>query len=310
MILKPRFESLEIRILRSLNYRMKLSEKIKNHYDNLEKGFIGEQLFDVWKKNYINGGLILNDLLFESNNTIFQIDSLLIAQGKIFQFEVKNYEGDYYLEGEKWYTICKTEINSPVIQLKRSESLLGRLLQDLGFNPSINAYVIFVNPEFHLYNAPMNIPIIYPSQIKRFLNNLNIMFSTTKDEDFKIAEKLLSVHLNKSPYTLLPDYCFEQLKKGILCPTCHSFMEIFQDNTLKCCRCNSEEDVTTAVLRSVEEFVLLFPDKKITTNAIHEWCKVIESKKTIRRILMKKYKPMGYGKHYYFIINENNNSLI
>ncbi|MGM0903452.1 MAG: hypothetical protein ACQEXB_20430 [Bacillota bacterium] len=40
----------------------------------------------------------------------------------------------------------------------------------------------------------------------------------------------------------------------------------------------------------MKEFQLLFPTEKITANVIHEWCKVIESKKRIGEILGRYYK--------------------
>ncbi len=55
--------------------------------------------------------------------------------------------------------------------------------------------------------------------------------------------------------------------------------------------CGHQELVTDAVLRNVCEIKLLFPSMKITTNLIFDWCMVIESKRTIKRILVKNYKP-------------------
>ena len=49
-------------------------------------------------------------------------------------FEVKNYEGDYYYESDRLYMKPKSEINNPLIQLKRTESLLRQLFQSLRFN--------------------------------------------------------------------------------------------------------------------------------------------------------------------------------
>jgi hypothetical protein len=48
MILKPRYESLELELLKYLYKRMNLSEKDHLNYLNLNKGFIGEQHFDEW----------------------------------------------------------------------------------------------------------------------------------------------------------------------------------------------------------------------------------------------------------------------
>lgn len=127
--------------------------------------------------------------------------------------------------------------------------------------------------------------------------------SSPTADDYKLAEQLLSVHLKDSPYTRLSEYSFELLEKGIVSSCCSSFLEVCKGDSLTCRKCRREESLSSAVLRSVEEFMLLFPDKKITTNSIHEWCKVVKSKKTIRKILLKNFKPMGYGKHYYFVHN-------
>ncbi len=59
--------------------------------------------------------------------------------------------------------------------------------------------------------------------------------------------------------------------------------------------------VPSAVIRSVEEFKLLFPNQKITTKAIHEWCQVVESKKSIKCILEKNFKIIENNRWSYFI---------
>lgn len=292
MISKPRFESEELKLLRCLNTRKKLSIPESNYYLNLEKGFIGEQKFDLWLENLSNDWLILNDLLLESNNTVFQIDTLLISQETIYLFEVKNYEGDFYMEGDRWYTLSKAEIKNPLLQLKRSESLFRRLLQDLGYNTLIESYVIFINPDFHLYQAPLNYPIIFPTQLNRFFNKKNMTSFRLTDRHVKIADQLISMHLKESPYMRSHEYVYDELEKGISCGLCHSFIE----ETLVCAKCGYKEDNTSAVLRSVEEFKLLFPDKPITVDGMQEWCKVISSKKVIRRILSSKFKLRGHGK--------------
>ncbi|WP_445488357.1 hypothetical protein [Niallia sp. 03133] len=61
-----------------------------------------------------------------------------------------------------------------------------------------------------------------------------------------------------------------------------------------------EEAVESAIIRCGEEFKLLFPEGKITTTVIYEWCKVIYSKRKIRRVLEKYFKKVGtnWGSYY------------
>ena len=63
-----------------------------------------------------------------------------------------------------------------------------------------------------------------------------------------------------------------------------------------CNSCNSIEDSEPAIMSGVNEFKQLFPKEKVTTNVIHEWCEVIESKSMIRRVLKKHFKLIIQGR--------------
>lgn len=270
-VIKPRYESEELKIFRILNRRMNLFAEEVQYYRLLEKGYEGELQFDAWMGSLADSEnwLILNDLLFESNHTTFQIDSLLLVNETLYFFEVKNYEGDFIInEKGRWLTLAKKEIKNPLLQLKRSESLLRQLLQNLGINKHIEPYVIFINPHFHLYHAPLSQSIIFPTQLKRFSKKLSVKPASRKS--IQMAEKLMSVHLKESPYKRVPEYTYEQLKKGIICISCQSCELRFQDHILVCSKCLCRDDVKSSIIRSVEEFILLFPDRKVTTNAIFE----------------------------------------
>jgi hypothetical protein len=271
------------------------------NFHNLDKGYQGEIMFDDWVEEVSNdNNLILHDLLLEYKNTIFQIDSLLLISNTIHLFEVKNYKGDYVIEGEKWYSLSRKEIKNPLLQLKRTESLLRQLLQEHGFDFSIEAYVVFINPEFQLYLATANHPIVFPSQLRRFMEKLKSKSAVLKASHKKLANQLLSLHVEVSPYTRMPEYQYADLEKGILCPACQKFYT-FNRPYLYCDGCGGKEFLEPAVLRSIEELILLFPEIKITTKTIQDWCKIIKNIKTIRKILTKNYKRIRHGKASYYI---------
>ena len=146
---KPRTKPNELLILEVLNKRMKLEIEEKQHFLNLKKGYEGKELFDKHAEKLQCECLILKDLLLEVNNTTFQIDSLIIVQGKIYLYEVKNYEGDYYYQSEKLFKKPHLEVINPFHQLSRSESLLRQLLLSIGFKPQLVSSIIFINPNFH-----------------------------------------------------------------------------------------------------------------------------------------------------------------
>ena len=297
---KNRNKSIELLILSYLEKRMNLERNDRYHYSNLQKGYEGEQLFDLMTKKLECNCYILNDLLLKVNNTTFQIDSIIITAETIYLYEVKNHKGDYYYEPDKFFKKPNTEIINPLHQLERCRSLLRQLLHKHGFNLPINASVIFINPAFTLYQASLNKPIIFPTQIKQHLNKLNAIPTTLNQNTQRLAEKLISLHIDDSHFTQLPSYDYDQLRKGINCGKCNSFSINVQASNCVCNECGYKELVATAVMRSVKEFRLLFPEQKITTNRIHEWCQVVHQKKKIRMILGSSFQMMGTGRWAYY----------
>ncbi|MBT2698316.1 NERD domain-containing protein [Bacillus sp. ISL-40] len=303
MIVKPRTMSKEYRTLLSLNARMDLSPKDKKHLVYLEKGYQGELKFDRLTMKLENELYIINDLCLEQNKSFIQIDTLIISQHTVYPYEVKNYEGDYRYELGNFYPkLSKDEIRNPFHQLNRSKSLLRPLLKNLGFYLPIEGDVAFVNKNFTLYQAPLNEPIIHPTQLNSLMQKLNGIPSKLTNRHKMLADQLILLHQTDSPYTRFPPYSYGQLQKGPLCADCHSLITSVVDNKiiLVCDKCGHEELVDSVVLRCVEELVLLFPDLKITTNLVHDWCGVVGSRKTIRRILMQNYKSVGERQHRYF----------
>ncbi|MDP4171057.1 MAG: nuclease-related domain-containing protein [Bacillota bacterium] len=293
MIIKARKESESLKILRSLNYRMELTATQQKYYFNLEKGYEGEVQFDRSTEKIQTECLILNDLLLEVNNTKFQIDSLIIFKDMVYHFEVKNYEGDYYYEADNLLTISKKEIKNPFDQLKRGQSLLRQLFQQNSITFPIDSLVIFINPEFSLYQAPLNMPFIFQSQLTRFLKKLNNKPSVVNDRHKKLAEKLVSLHQPESLFPNIPAYNFGQLKKGNLCAGCGSFSMIVRGKKLYCSNCGFGESTDFAVMRTIDEYKILFPQRTITTNEIYEWGGEIVPKRVISRILGKNFEKSG-----------------
>lgn len=301
MALKSRSESDELKIMRSLNMRTNLSTKEKKYYFKLEKGYQGELMFDLLTEKLQSDMLVINDLCLEINDSVFQIDTLIIAQDIIYPFEVKNYSGDYFYDTEGFHKLSGSDINNPLDQIKRSKLLLKQILQNLGYKIPIEPSVIFINPEFTLYQSPLNQPIIYPTQINGFMKQFDRTPSKLNHRHKKLADQLISLHSNKSPYiNRVPSYEYRKLKKGVVCSKCNCFMAPGGDRILVCVNCGDVEAIDSAVFRSVAELVFLFPDKKITTGLVLEWCQIIKSPKLIRRVLMQNYTAKGGRKFCYF----------
>lgn len=304
MIVKPRSESKELLKFRYLNARMTLTIKEKKHYSYLEKGYQGEVAFDQLIGTLQKDFYIINDLGLEYNNNYFQIDSLIMAESILMPFEVKNYEGNYYYEsGRFYYLFTKEEAKNPLEQIKRTQSLFEPLIKKKGIYLPVEGLFTFINPKFTLYQAPLHAPIFYPTQLEQLLEKLNQIPSKLNYQHKQLADRLLSMHSSENPYAWKPVYTYKQVRRGVICPRDQFFMRSVDDRKLVCDRCGLEESVDAAVLRSVKELVFLFPEMKITTNLVHEWCGVIGSKKKIRRILLKHFNVVGDKNYRYYLID-------
>lgn len=300
MLYKPRTKPKELTILELLNKRIGLTSKDKQHYVSLKKGYEGEIKFDSLTEKLQCECLILNGLLFEVSNTSFQIDTLIIMQDKIHLYEVKNLEGEYYYENGKLYKKPRYEILDPLDQLSRSGSLLRQLFHNLGSKPQIDPSVVFIHPEFTLYQAPMDKPIMLPTQVKSYIKYLDTIPSKLTMRHKKLADQLVALHQTDSRHSKLPIYEYDQLKKGITCSQCQSFSVSVYKRKCVCHKCGYQKSVAKAVIRTVKEFQILFPEKRITTNIIHDWCKVVESKKQIRRVLAANFNAVGEKQWTYY----------
>ncbi|PYF04758.1 nuclease-related domain-containing protein [Ureibacillus chungkukjangi] len=300
LLFKHRTESIELIILSFLNRRMELSKTDQQLYYNLRKGYEGELMFDALTKNLTSDCLVLNDLVFKTNNQNFQIDSLIIMKNQIYLLEIKNFSGDHFYKSNDRLHNTRKEITNPLIQLCRSETLLRQMLIKLNTNIPIQAYVIFINPEFTMYQAPMEKPFIFPGQLNRFFKKLNTDTAKLTPQQTELAEALLSLHLQENPYQQLPTYNYQEVKKGIACSNCQSFDMQIIGRKCRCMTCGVIELFDTAVARTVNEYKILFPNEKVTTNKMIEWCNITPSKQRIQRSLKKHFQHSGKHQWSYY----------
>lgn len=95
---------------------------------------------------------------------------------------------------------------------------------------------------------------------------------------------------------------YENLNKGILCGSCGSFNTLISKRLfIVCNKCGKKERLESALLLCLEEFRLLFPNEKLTTKKLLDWCKIISSDKQVRRVLVENFEHVGWGKSSYFV---------
>ncbi|WP_066191371.1 nuclease-related domain-containing protein [Gracilibacillus timonensis] len=301
MIIKPLEKSKELRIYQALQDRLPFSSQDKTTLQNLQQGYQGEtQLESLLTERLSPSVLLLNDLYLQLGTTTFQLDSLIITGDTIFLLEVKHYAGNHKYEEKNWYKLPHQEITNPLLQIQRSESLLRRWLQTHHVHMQVESRLVFTHPQFFLYQAPLLKQFIFSSQLSAFIKSMNRAAPAGKKER-EVAQQLVSADLGDYPYPELPAYSFTDLQKGIRCHSCGRLALSSTGWNLTCSRCGAADNMEEALLRHIVELQLLFPDDKLTSKLVYEWSGGIISRKRIKRLLEKHFKPVGEHSWVYYI---------
>lgn len=272
-------------------------------YERLKRGFNGEkQLASRLNSSLLDNYTAIYDLRLKVNESEIQVDCLLLIGQKIFLFEVKNYRGNYLFKNNQWFLASSgKEIKNPLHQVQRSELLLQEFFSEHHLSHPFSSKLIFIHPEFHLYQAPMHTSIIFPAQMEQFIQSLHLESAKPIEESFyTIADTLRKHHQTTSLYEQIPDISFSQLKKGIFCKQCKSVMAPFTHKTFVCRICKQKESKEKAVLRTIYNYQILFPDERITPERIFIWIGKTVSKRTIQRILIKHFSIHKNGPETFY----------
>ena len=277
---------------------MSLDREDQHYYLNHQKGFEGESFLDEITEPLSSGCLVLNDLLLEHRNSFFQIDALLVCTDKLIVLEAKNYEGVHYWGAEKFTKSTGTVLENPYLQLQKTKVKLEILLQSVSCKMRVEAYVVYVNPEFTLLEAQNSENYILPSQIQSYFRTLQVN-SRPNAEQQRIADILVKLHKQDYPARKMPKYRFEDLRKGLGCLSCNALMSSFAGHYMHCPGCGERMNVKRLIKNSIDDFRILFPDKKVTTNRMSDWCGSGD-KDRIYRVLKENYQAKGnnHGRHY------------
>ncbi|UOQ86807.1 nuclease-related domain-containing protein [Gracilibacillus salinarum] len=293
-----RRKPLELQVFEYISRRKSLSEAESNKYRKLRRGYEGEVLFESYVTGLSDQLLSIGDIWLSCNGKFFQIDHLLFGKNTIYLYEIKNFPGEYYYENDKLYVRSGKLMDDPLTQLQRCETLFAQLLEKLRVHVPIQAAVVFVNPECTLFQAPLSSRIILPTQLNYYFkqfqesNKLHPTFN-------KLAEKLNTIRLAEPPYQQLPEFHYQELKKGIPCKWCHHFCTR-EGKLCHCANCGQLETVQSAIMRMVTEFKTLYPEEPVTRSRLLDWCENMVTTKQISYTLQKHFniEGTGRGSHY------------
>ncbi|MFL2100382.1 nuclease-related domain-containing protein [Mycobacteroides abscessus] len=300
MIIKKRSKPLTLRVLESLNYRTDLKVLEKKEYSNHTKGFEGETDFDIYPEILPADNLVINDLLLKENGQMFQIDCLILKENTIFLYEIKNYSGSYDYKNGALHGQSDFIISDPLTQVHRSQPLLHNLVRKLGFQMEIKSKVVFINPDFYLYELPRDKPFIFANQLPRHFEQMAKITSVTNVAQSQLANQLCALHIDNYRPLDLPQYDFSVLKKGIICPRCFSFDHINTRQNRICSACGYKETASDAIIRSADECHLLYPGLNVTKRLITLWCGEEYDEQRVQRVLARHSHTHGHYKSTFY----------
>ena len=303
MAFKERTKSMNLRIYEILASRMRLDKEDYYYYLNLKKGYEGECRFDGLTEKLGAKCIILNDLQLEIRRSSLQIDALLICEGKIVLYEIKNYGGVHHWGPEEFMKQSGTTLENPSLQLTKTKVRLRKLLKSLGYSMEIEAFIVYVNPEFSIWGAPYEGDSILPGQISEHFRELQNMKPVTNPELEKLAQALVECHDPEYPSKLIK-YEYEKMNKGIICPTCGLLVHNFCGRSHMCESCGKKMIIQKAISNSISDFHTLFPNEKLTTKRLADWCGT-EDTNRVYKVLKREYQAAGSEScRYYIPVNE------
>lgn len=306
MIYKKREKSEKLIMLEYLKNRIKFSQENWNEYQNQVKGYQnGECFFDTLTVTLSNDCLVLNDLPLAIGSTDFQIDALIITAQEILLYEVKNYGGEYtYNDGFLVSIPSGKSFHSPTERINRHTSLLQSLLEKHQMNLPIKPFVAFVHPEFMLYDVENMQKFLVRATLPKHFRKLNAQSEPLSEKHFLLAKTLCELSAQTKPYLNgVPEYTYEMCKKGIICLGCEQFIpKIKPKSKFSTCKaCGHNERISALISRHVLEYKRLFPDRKLTTSAVYDWCGGVCAARRIHSVLKKDYTAASTGRGSYYI---------
>lgn len=287
--------------LRALKWRLPLDDDSKYYLERLERGFEGENEFSEILASY-NSCTSIHDFTFEIDGSTRQIDTVSLSNNECILFEVKNYIGDFIYKDDEFYVYHNMQkIPSPVRQVDEASSKFRELLQRIGVRKSVRHYVVFINEEFHLYNAPDHLSIITRAQLRRVLDNLARNRDAVNDTTLQLKEKLLAHNIKDTrPAQII--YHYDDLKKNVFCFNDGTPLHLSGRNSFTCEICDFKTSVKEVVLETARDFSVLFPTEKITVPALIDFSGGVLTKHNLQKALNEECVRHNKGRGTYYTL--------
>lgn len=266
--------------------RIKLDDIDEAKKFTFYNGYIGEKQFYEEIKSC--GGIKAWNIRLNLSGEV-QYDFFIIHEGYLIHIDVKNFSGRYTYRDNNFISESNYVIKDPISQLNSTHFKLKVFCEKHNLNYIVKSYVLFINETFTVSGFNGHSSILFRNDLQRIKASL---VTEPNQADIKAMELIVSYHLNKSKNEQrIHYYPFEQLKPGLKCPSCFSFLKKFESFERKIeCSCGHKVSKKEAVHLGFETVRRLKNDA-VKSSEIAAYTGVSES--TIKQIMRNEYEYTG-----------------
>ncbi|MEI5906901.1 nuclease-related domain-containing protein [Bacillus spongiae] len=241
MIKKARKTPLKIRKLDALMRRVSnhhpARSKINEEFKKSKAGFRGERSLDYYLSAFNkNDCFIFHDLRLQGeNNTIFQLDTLILSSCFVLILEIKNIVGTLLFD-QVFHQLIRTtndQVNvfpDPLLQINKQSKQFEQYLQK--FVPSkmpIISYIIISNPSSQIKASSnsdsLSRKVIHAASLPDKILLLEEQYSLpilSSEEMEKVTTTILKDDTPLNPDVMKQfNICTSQILTGVHCPVCN-----------------------------------------------------------------------------------------
>ena len=279
--------------LREIDKRQGLDPypKYKDQLYRLEKGQEGEEKLIHYLQTYgAPHWTILRNLWLEHFGE-FECDLLLLTRLGPIAFEIKNYSGQLTLQNNQYLLNGKVIGHNPFSQAQKVVTNLSNLLQ----TPleGVLAFAGAHNP-VELHDDVSGIDVLMRSEFPQYIRQLAQKERQARPIDTTtLLKKLAPFEIGRpSKEKTLPGEIKTGVRRGIRCCHCSRFdLEIRKNYVI--CPCGMHEPREEAIVRTICEYGVIYPERELTTQALTDFFAGEISKSTVFRYLTKHFKQTG-----------------